>query len=142
MSGSIIDMLLKAIGGFGITEYQKNQLTAEALKDGELLSIIPCSIKESGMWGYQAGQVAITKTTVVFGQTGKTSQIGFKLSLSWFQRFPLSTFSNYSKSNKDYLFGAYTVYTISYSHNKKNYELIFTQENRDKFEKYISAARQ
>jgi hypothetical protein len=65
MTTSLIETLLKAVGGFGISEYQKNRLTTEALKDGELMLILPCSITESGVLGYQNGQVAITKSTIV-----------------------------------------------------------------------------
>lgn len=135
---SMIESLMKALGGFGITEFQKNQLTKEALKDGPVLAIIPCSNKESGAWGYQDGLVAITKTTVVFGQTGRSTQLGLKLNFSWFKRFPVSAISNYNKSQKDLLFGAYTVYTINFSHDRKNHELAFTKENRDKFEQVIA----
>ncbi len=137
---SISEMLLKALGGFGITEFQKNRLTAEALKDGELIALIPCTIKESGILGNQSGLVAITKKSVIFGQTGKSTQLGFKLQFSWFQRFPILTVSNCTKEYKEYYWGALKAYHFKYSHNGKKFELTFNTENGDKFDKYLKEA--
>lgn len=135
---SITDSLIKALGTFGINEFQKNRLTEEALKDGDIIAIIPCAIKESGLWGYQDGKIAITQKNIIFGQVGKSTQIGFKFKLSWFRRFPISTFATFNKSSKEFLFGLHTAYLISFSFENTDYEFLFSIENIDKFEQNLN----
>lgn len=132
---------MKALGGFGITSYQKNRLTEEALKDGKLIALIPCSLKESGVLGTQSGMVAITKKTVVFGQTGKSTQLGLKFRFSWFQRFPLSTVLNSSKEYKEYYWGALKAYHFTYFSGGTRYELTFNKENGESFERHLAEAK-
>jgi hypothetical protein len=44
---------------------------------------------------------------------------------------------NYKTSTKEYFLGLYVVYTILFTYNGTSYELVFTRENRDKFEHYL-----
>lgn len=134
---SIPEILLKSLGGFGITEFQKNRLTKKALEDGELIALIPCSIKESGLLGWQSGLVAITRKSIIFGQKGKSTQLGLKLRFSWFQKFPILNVLNYKKEYKEHYLGMLKVYHFAYSNKGKKFELIFNVENAKKFEESL-----
>ncbi len=140
MFDSLGEELFKKIGGFGITEYQKNRLTKEALKHGELFALVPCSSGESGVLGYQNGQVAITKSMIIFGQTGKATQIGLKIRLSWLRKFPIEIFRNSTKVHKEYLWGAHKVEIIKFNFENCACELAFTMDNIEKFESALSKA--
>lgn len=136
---SIPEMLFKALGGFGITQYQKNRLKKKALNDGDLVDLIPCALKESGVFGEQAGLIAITNNSVTFGQTGKTTRLAFKLYKSWFQKFPLSILSQIYSERKNYYFGAVKTIQFKFSYNGKNYTLIFNLKNGEKFNNHVNS---
>ncbi|QDW23487.1 hypothetical protein FFJ24_001040 [Pedobacter sp. KBS0701] len=140
MWGKIFEQVAKGIATAGVKEYQKHQLNKEAEKHGDILASIDCTITESGIVGWQGGRLVITKDAMLFSQLGKTTQIGFKLSLSWRKTFLIRGLE-YILTDDPVLFGAITYKLITFMDDGTTYRIRIKESDGDTFIKAIADAK-